>query len=485
MTPRGLVAVALLCALAVLASHATLLNTPYFWDEAGCFIPAAWDIAREGRAVSVSATPNVHPPLVPAWVALVWRILGESIPATRLAMLTMGTLALGAAYLLAQKLAGKESGALGAVFLALSPLFYAQAMLAQLDMPAMLFTCLGLYLFLEERYGLACVACVALVLTKETGVLLPGLCCLTLLTRKRWRAAALFLIPGAALACWLWVVREATGQWLGHHDFAEYNLNYPLHPVRLSLALVRRAWFLLVDNGHWVGALALMGAWRAGRLAGPDWQFAAVFGLAHTLLVSVLGGAVLERYLLPVLPVLYAAFAAALLRLTLFWRTVSVTFLAGALLAGHLLNPLFYPFPYENNQAFLDFTALHQQATTWLERQAPGQRVLSAWPFVAELSHPGLGYVRRPFPVQEASRLDTAGLSAHQKGSFDVLVTFSKEWEPPWFLLRDAAWAQPLGAALKYTPPADAEWIATRFGLTRTMRFERRGQWVEIYFNKR
>ena len=55
----------------------------------------------------------------------------------------------------------------------LDPLFYTQGMMAQLDMPAMLFTVLALLLFCLDRHAAAAAACTALVLAKETGALLP------------------------------------------------------------------------------------------------------------------------------------------------------------------------------------------------------------------------------------------------------------------------------------------------------------------------
>ncbi len=36
---------------AVYLSHLTLLRLPYFWDEGGYYIPAAWDFFRTGTLV--------------------------------------------------------------------------------------------------------------------------------------------------------------------------------------------------------------------------------------------------------------------------------------------------------------------------------------------------------------------------------------------------------------------------------------------------
>ena len=112
-----------------------------------------------------------------------------------------------------------------AVFLlCVSPLFFAQAMLAQLDMPAMLFTCLALLLFVQDRPPLAALACTALVLVKETGLLVPMLFGVWLLYERRLRDAVWFLLPAAALGCWLLVLARGTGHLFGNTEFTQYNL---------------------------------------------------------------------------------------------------------------------------------------------------------------------------------------------------------------------------------------------------------------------
>ena len=80
-----------------------------------------------------------------------------------------------------------------------SPIFYTQSMMAQLDMPAMVFTSLSLFLFLEERYALAALACTVLVLTKETALTTPAILGAWLLWERRWREAVDSARAGRAL----------------------------------------------------------------------------------------------------------------------------------------------------------------------------------------------------------------------------------------------------------------------------------------------
>src|SRR5262245_42816135 len=90
--PQAYVIFFLIFAVVVFASHSGFLALPYFWDEAGQFVPAALDILREGSFIPRSITPNVHPPAVMAYLAAVWRILGYSPAVTRCAMLLLAAL---------------------------------------------------------------------------------------------------------------------------------------------------------------------------------------------------------------------------------------------------------------------------------------------------------------------------------------------------------------------------------------------------------
>src|SRR5579862_8345770 len=174
--PTSYLMIYALVAVILIVAHLPLLQLPYYWDETGQFIPAATDLYHTGTLIAHSATPNVHPPAVMAWLALFWHLFGFGILTTRIAMLLLASFGVLATFLLAIELSRGSPGspAFAAVtLLCISPLFYAQANLAQLDMPAMGFTALALLLFLQNRFRASAMACVALVLVKETGIVVP------------------------------------------------------------------------------------------------------------------------------------------------------------------------------------------------------------------------------------------------------------------------------------------------------------------------
>jgi len=470
----------------VLILHAPYFSLPYFWDELGQFVPAGLDILRHGWWVPHSATPNVHPPAVMAYLALAWKIAGYSIAATRVAMLLIGAVAVYAAFLLAIELSRNAPGAPAFIAVALlmaTPLFYTQAMMAQLDMPAMAFSAMALLLFLQRRYAWCAVACTALVLVKETGAIAPGLFGVWLLVReKRWRQALYFTAPCIALAIWLIVLKRHTGYWLGDAGFAHYNIGYALNPIRAAATLGRRLYYLFIAEFRWIGLLAVAYAVRNTRIFRTrGWTLAAAFCSLHILLVSFLGGAELERYLLPVFPILYAAIAIASETIPRGLRAPCRIVLAFGLLSGLFWNPP-YPFPYENNLAMVDFVRLQKSAAAYLEQTAPGSVIATAWPFSIALRRPDNGYVTRRFPIIETRDFHPREVLDAVRGSnADVLITYSRTWEPQWSVLKVGFIADFLRRFYGYEPEISGREIEQQLGWRPVFQLRRRGQWIQIF----
>lgn len=469
--------------LLIFTLHSPFFSLPYFWDELGQFIPAALDLLHDGALVPHSAVPNVHPPAVMAWLAAVWKAVGYSLPATRAAMLVLASAGATFSFLLAIQLCQTVRGApaFAAVFLLLlDPLFYTQSMMAQLDMPAMVFTLLGLLLFLKGRHGAATIVCTVAVLAKETAILLPLICAATLLWERRSKTALLYMVPCVALAAWLFLLWRSTGHIFGDPAFAHYNIGYSLHPVRATISLLRRIYYLFLADFRWIGAIAIVYGWRRGLYRGRSWAITGLFVFSHILLVSLLGGAELERYLLPVLPVVYIATAAAWSLYSALWRNLSLAGMALGLLAGSFFNPP-YPFPFENNLAMVDFVELHHAAAHYLQLHHPQADVFTAWPLTAALRSPEFGYVDRPIKSTETSDLHASTLSRLNPDQVEVLVLYSRTWEPALGLQRIPWIRRLLSHFYEYEPQMTAVECADKLGLHPEMRWTRRGQWIEVY----
>lgn len=469
--PQSYLLLYLFTAGVLLLAHGPLLQLPFYWDEIGQFVPAALDLFHSGQWIPHSTLPNVHPPGVMAYLAGVWHLAGYSLESTRVAMLLLAAAGALFTFLLAIELSRGAPGApafAAVAFLFVSPLFFAQAMLAQLDMPAMCFAVLALLLFLQNRFPASAIACVALVLTKETGIAAPALFGIWLIFEKRPRDAAWFLLPGGALLAWLFILKHGTGHWLGNSQFTDYNLFYPLHPVRFGFALLRRLYYLFLSTGHFIGTAVL--GWAVRRIPlfrDRAWGVAAAFVAAHVLMVCALGGAVLERYLLPVLPVVYIAFAISFWRLQAWKRPAAMGALLLCLACANFINPV-YPFPFENNFAFASFVELQAEAAASAGLH-PGA-IATMFPMTDALRRPECGYVlqkRDVILLRSFSRADLAPLRTNRP---DVLIVFDTVWDPFGILA-----SPPLNSLMErfygYQRPLRAEEIAAYV----PMRIER--QW--------
>jgi 4-amino-4-deoxy-L-arabinose transferase-like glycosyltransferase len=475
----------LLFASVLLLTHLPWIDLPYFWDEAGYYIPAALDLFH-GSAIPNSVPPLIHPPGLAVVLAAVWSLAGFHPESTRFAMLLLASGAALASLLVAIELLRDARGMpafLAAAMVCVSPVFFAQAVLAQPDMPAMLLAAFALWFFLREHIPQAAAVCVALVMMKETGIVAPAVFGAWLTYERRWRDAAWFLAPIAALGAWIVILTTATGHWAGTSDFVVYNLLYPLHPLRVAVNTLRRIYYLFFANLHWVGGFAILFAWRTSRIFRTrSWRVTALFAVAHIVTVTLLGGATLERYLLPVLPILYAAMAAGLSLFPRNPRLICSAALLAGLIAGIFINPP-YPFPYEDNQAWADFVRLQADAAGYVKHWYSSARITTTWPLTRELSRPDLGYADRPLAVDALNDLSPETLRRADWRKVRVLVAFSRNWDPPLSPLRWQPLASLWQTLFGYAPLANEEEVRLNAPYPAVAHFARGGQWVDIYVN--
>ncbi len=462
----------------LLITHFPYLRLPYHWDELGYFIPAAHDVLAAGALVPRSTPPNVHPPLLMLYLAGVWKLFGFGIAPTRVAMLAVGAAVICVAFLLTRRLANIRAAWTAAALVAVSPPFVAQDMLAHLDLPATFWTLLAIYWFLQERPWLCGAAATALVLTKETGILVPlVLAAFARDERRRWWP---LLMPFAALTCWLAVVRSATGHWLGNAGFAEYNLAAALRWWRIPWVLLRRLYQLGFADFHWVATgLSVVAVRRHGALRGPSWRLVGTVLAAYLLLHSVVGGAILLRYLLPALALFYVATAAALESLPARLRQAGLAMLLAGLAISNWWNPP-YPFGYEDNLAVTDFIRLQQQAARWLSQHSGNRTVTTAWPLTDALTNPLAGYVTRPLKVRALENFQPEAWKAVRADQMEVVAIYSRSWDPARGWQNWPPATRLLEKYFGYTPQLSPEQVIERFHLRPVARWESRGQWMEI-----
>jgi len=489
--------------------HAPLLRLPYFWDEAGYFVPAARDLLLTGSLIPHTTLSNAHPPLVMLWLAFWWKYSGFTPAVTRTAMLLVAAFALLGVWRLARRAANDQVAIATVVCTALYPVFFTQSSMAHLDMMVCALTLWGLAMYVERR-PVATVVLLALApLAKETAIITPMallgwelLCPLlagmrtsgeTLCFQKRnWMRSLSLLLCVGPLLLWFAYHRYRTGFFLGNPEYLRYNLGATLTPLRVAVAMLIRLWHLLgylnlfvltVFTAYAMSQPALResdGSSRQ-RISIPVQMVFGVIIAAHVVALSMLGGAVLARYMLPALPLVILICVSTLRRRLHHWVWCVVAVCAAFLFA--LLTAPPYRIAPEDTLLYRDYVILHAQAEAEIAQRYPHARVLTAWPASDEMTRPFLGYVKQPMDVIRVENFSAAEMErvARATGEFDIVFLFTTKWEPPRPLLQRLAFGEALQKRFfDYHEDVTPERAASMLG-GRLLRYENRNnEWVAI-----
>ncbi len=457
---------------ALFLMHAPLLRLPYFWDEAGYFIPAARDLLLTGSLIPHSTLSNAHPPLLMLWLAFWWKFSAFTSAVTRFAMLLIATFTLLGVWRLARRVSNPLVAGATVICTALYPVFFTASSLAQLDMPAAALTIWGLAMYVERRTTAAVALLAIAPLAKETALITPialllwELLCPFLAPVKtageplcirpgKPARAFVWLLCTLPLACWLAYHRHVTGYVFGNPQYLRYNLGATLSALRIPLAMSIRLWQLLGYLNLFVLTLGAAYAMFLPPLRNPDGSprkriaidvqlvFAVVI-LAYLGAFSVAGGAMLARYLLPVYPLVILVCISTLRRRFRRWLWWVAAACAAFVFALFAMPP--YRVAPEDTLLYRDYILVHKAAANELAARFANKRVLTAWPASDELTRPYLGYVRQPLHVIRIENFSDLEMlqASRATDQFDVVLLFSTKWEPPFPLLASL----PFGRAL-------------------------------------
>ncbi len=490
---------------AVFLSHWPLLHLPYFWDEAGYYIPAAYDFFRTGSLIPFSTLSNAHPPLPSMYLALWWRLSGFFPAVTRLAMCLITALGLTGVFALCRRLMNSEVAAVTTLLTALYPVWFAQSTLAHADIFAAAGTLWALYFCLEElptpRQGWLAVLCFSLAaLAKETAIVTPLILLLWHLwevrrkpeeSRGHLRVALQLTLPVLPLAAWYAYHLQRTGHIFGNPEFVRYNATATLHPLRFAIAFAIRLMDITVYMNLFVPVLCMLAAMMLPALRYRDgserprvtWNIQAQIGLillGNLLLFSVLGGALLARYLLPLYPLVLLLCVSTWRRRVQQWGWI-VLLCVVASLAGLFVNPP-YRFSPEDNLSYRDMILLQQHAMKALFHRDSHASVLTAWPVTDELTKPELGYVRWKIPVVAIDDFSFPQiLVASQLRGYNSVLIFSTKYEthglPSILRWGDASWNQRYFGYHEDMPP---EVVARLLRGNVVWKQSRKGLWAAV-----
>jgi hypothetical protein len=297
------------------------------------------------------------------------------------------------------------------------------------------------------------------------------------------------LLPAIPLALWFAYHYHRTGYIFGNPAFFKYNVAVTQSPVRFLVAAIQRIWQTFGHMNMWVLTLATSAAMllpplrKEGsvrdRIAIPTQLIFAVLILAHIVAFSIVGGAVLARYMLPIFPLVILIGVSTLWRRVKEWKWV-VALVCFTFVAGWFVNPP-YRFAPEDNLNYADYVRLHQHAAEYIEKRFPYSRVLTAWTATDELTKPYLGYVKNPVPVIKIENFSFDQIMlAKQSNDYDVALLFSTKYEPPRRLIHWGFWERANIRFFDYHADLAPEVAAQILGGTIMMQEKRNGQWIAI-----
>ncbi|HKF22069.1 MAG TPA: glycosyltransferase family 39 protein [Candidatus Angelobacter sp.] len=480
--------------VAIFLMHAPLLRLPFFWDEAGYYVPAAYDLAHQHALVPHTTLDTGHPPLPAAYLALWFSLSGWKPAVARVAMLLFAAFALTNVFLLARRIAGSGVAVASTIATAVYPIFFVQSSLVHADLPAAAFSLWGIRLAVERRLWTSQIAFCLAVLSKETAIIIPLALALWEIfasrgepARARLARTAVFLTPLVPLAAWLAYHHHVTGRVFGDASFYQYNVAQALNPLRFLAAFSVRLWHLfgtmnmMALTASTLVAMSFAPVVDDGverpRIAIPiQLQFAAIM-LASLITFSLLGGALLTRYLLAVYPLVIIIGMSTLRRRIGRWEWPAAAIVICFVLALFFNPP--YRFAPEDNLTYREFVRLHAGAARFLNEHERGSVILTAWPAQDELTKPYLGYATQPWqivPVRNFT-LEEIVKAQQQRGQYQVVYMFSTKTAAGWFRpqfwqrlnrrffddhedMAPQAVAELLGGKIVYLARSDAEWVA-------------------------
>jgi hypothetical protein len=213
-------------------------------------------------------------------------------------------------------------------------------------------------------------------------------------------------------------------------------------PVRILLAGVMRLWHAVgYMNLFVLTAAALLLLWNASGPEAPKSAAApidksvqlllALVVLAQVAEFSVVGGALLARYMIVVVPLVILLSVHVVRMYAPRWEWW-IAGCSAAFVAALLVNPPWFISP-EDNLTWTEYVHMHQQAAHYVEQHYSEERILTAWTASDELNRPFLGYVQKTLSVVRVENFTAEEIlkASGQTESFDVVVAFSTKYEPP------------------------------------------------------
>ena len=381
-----------------------------------------------------------HPPLFFIALASIWKIFGRSLLTSHVFILFLGALSLTFLFNLTKKIFGFREAVAASVLLLSNPLFFAQVGITYLAIPLTCFAILTVYLYLNQKYWLYALAATAMLLVKETTIIVLAAIIIydffqNVLNRKKVTIAVkrtLFLaLPAVPLVLWYLYHWRMEG-WL-------VNKNLIVNKARFfGLSLDNSIRYLIFDRSaenvtkvNWIVFLALF-VFLIFQIAKRKNLKNEILFFMIIIMNIVFFSYVddLPRYFLVIYPFYFILGARAFVFLSEKWKMKNFLW-ALLLTAVMILSVMNYTgqrntagWRLESNMEYLDFVKVSQLACQFLESSYPDHKIITTFPLTIALRNPYCGYVQKPLSVVPLDELNN-----HE----DILVVRAFQANPRYF----------------------------------------------------
>lgn len=382
-------------------------KTPAVWDEAN-YLEGVINIVNNNLN-PLTLYWSYHPPVFVWTMAIFYKLFGNLLLTSRIINVIWAMIAASFTLLLAEKLIGKKLEAfLVALLLVFSPIFMAQAGLIQLEIALTALTITTVYFYYVNSWYWLGLSASALVLTKESGLIIFLLIIIFEIISKLkdkklniFRLKSIksisFILPLLSFLLWLQANKLVHGWYLWPYNWSLFtNLSSNLIGNFKVIYLPLLGFSISVyEVGYWSGVILALTTFMFFMKGKKIFKDKIIFLFVSIIIffpLVFIFGMPLVRYLLPIYPLVFLLFGLSMSNLK--YKKIHL---------GTIIMILFIPFlisfwhknmaDWEVNMNYLEMAKYHKKIAQLVKDNYSDSKILSYWPITIELIKPYLGYI--------------------------------------------------------------------------------------------
>ncbi|HZX63012.1 MAG TPA: glycosyltransferase family 39 protein [Bacteroidales bacterium] len=397
------------------------VNIPYYWDEMGVYVPAAFHMKDAGH---ISLLPGSldplfsrgHPLLFTFCNALVFKIFGETITVGHLFALFLGIATLVLFFIIAKKLFNKKVAFFATVLLSFQPIFFTLSVQILPEMMLTFFTLVCIYGILKKKWVLFAIFGSLAMLTKESAIVIPLTALILLLidsirdkdffTMKRFRLFLLGTTPLFVFGLFLIIQKIQNGWFL----FPEHMGYIHWEMEKLSKGAERIFQDMFIWQGRWmVGASFLAGILLSlfSKTLKIEPKGKIIYTFSLFIFLAFIFADInyyLTRYILYVIPfiIMGGTYTAIVLFEKIFPNLKTIRWGLIILFTGYgvvLGHKNMYKSPDTCDMSYKLVVNVSQQAIHWAEQNWSKNTIETNFPICKGIEDPRYGYLTgKPIP---------------------------------------------------------------------------------------